>query len=68
MKIMLTNAVDKRTNKFHSEVKCDEKLEHFFEPSEVTEVKSYDRGKEVEEILKKAKNLIEKPIEKEVKK
>ena len=65
----ILNATDKRTGKFHSIVQCDDRMERFFELTEVSEEKSIDRGKEVEEkidALKKAKEPVKE--EKEVSK
>lgn len=65
----ILNATDTRTGKFHSIVQCDDRMERFFELTEVSEEKSIDRGKEVEEkidALKKAKEPVKE--EKEVSK
>lgn len=65
----ILNAIDTRTNKFHSVIKCDDRHERFFKLTEVSEKKSIDRGKEVEEkidALKKAKEPVKE--EKEVSK
>lgn len=65
----IKNATDVRTGKFHSIVQCDDRMERFFELTEVSEEKSIDRGKEVEEkidALKKAKEPVKE--EKEVSK